>query len=49
MKLMGKILYLMEKILRRLYSKIWYYRIVLTTNLQRKTNVRRIKSRSKRM
>mgnify|MGYP003132864457 FL=1 len=49
MSLLGKILYLIEKILRKLYSKIWYYRIVFTTNLQRRTNVRRIKSRSKRM
>jgi len=43
MSLLGKILYLIEKILRKLYSKIWYYRVVFTTNLPKRT--RKLKSK----
>jgi len=49
MGILEKILLGIECFCRKLYSKIWYYRITLTTNLKRRTNVRRIKSRSKRM
>ena len=41
MKILEKIILAIECFCRKLYSKVWYYRIVFTTNLTRKTNVRR--------
>ena len=44
---LGAALYLIERIVRKLYAKIWFLRITLTTNLKRKKNVRYIKRRNK--
>jgi hypothetical protein len=47
MSWLGAALYLIERIIRKLYAKIWFLRITLTTNLKRKKNVRYIKRRNK--
>jgi hypothetical protein len=44
-----KILLGIENFCRKLYALAWRTRIRFTTKLQRRINVRRIKSRSKRM
>ena len=46
LKVIEKILLAIECFCRKIYSKVWYYRIVFTTNLTRKNNVRRSKRRN---
>jgi len=43
MGILEKILLGIECFCRKLYSKIWYYRITLTTNLPKRTRKLRIK------
>lgn len=45
MKLMERILYIIERIFRKLYSLTWSTRIKFTHNLQRKINVHRFKGK----